>query len=204
MNVITLKTLSLSTLMTSGMICAVFAMETPEIDNKPQISSVRNAGAMFAKGDSPVRKAAPTPKYFPSEGESKASGMALLLLNEQNESKARLAKVKSESDQKLAEIESELMQKVATARASADQKIAGMEAEMETKRQTLQTELDALNEQIASKSGELERLRLAHQSALNQVEDAKNDALLTKSGVASAAATAASYFNPKAYFSSKK
>src|SRR5690242_8694667 len=129
MNLITLKTLSLSTLMTSGMICAVFAMEAPEIDNKPQISSVRNAGAMFAKGDSPVRKPALAPKYSPSEGESKASGMALVLLNEQNEAKARLAKVKSESDQKLADVERELTQKVAAARASADQKIAGMEAE---------------------------------------------------------------------------
>lgn len=56
LNLINLKTFSLSVLMASSMINSAFAMEPENIDDKSQIGSVKAARAMFANGKSPVKK----------------------------------------------------------------------------------------------------------------------------------------------------
>lgn len=56
MNVINLKTLSLSVLMTSTMISGAFSMEIEPIDQDSQIKNVRSARAMFENGQSPVKQ----------------------------------------------------------------------------------------------------------------------------------------------------
>jgi len=81
-NVINLKTLSLSILMASSMISGAFAMapENEDIDNKSQIGSVKAARAMFANGTSPVKKEGqPSKVNFKEEfANAKGEGAAFL------------------------------------------------------------------------------------------------------------------------------
>jgi exonuclease VII small subunit len=56
MNVINLKTLSLSALMTSTMITGAFSMEPEPLDQNSQIQNVRSARSMFENGQSPVNQ----------------------------------------------------------------------------------------------------------------------------------------------------
>ena len=141
MNVINLKTLSLSVLMASSMISGAFAMDPEGIDrSNPLGSGVSGARGVFEKGDSPVRRTMQSPKQKPEGDNASASGFALVLLTEQKEAKAKITKLKEESDA----IKTQLEQEVNAARASAAQKIVEienhrkeMELAMEAQRQLL-------------------------------------------------------------------
>lgn len=197
MNVINLKTLSLSVLMASSMIGGAFAMDIDGIDTSNPIGSVRAASAKFGNGDSPVRRVPQAAQPKLSEGEG-ASGFALVLLNEQKEAKAKITKLKEDSEA----IKAQLEEEVNAARASAAQKIVEienhrreMELAMEAQRKLLQTQLDELGTDISSKRAELYHLTSELEAAKRETVEVKNDALLTRSGVAAAV----SYFNPLSY-----
>lgn len=197
MNVINLKTLYLSVLMASSMIGGAFAMDTDGIDTSNPIGSVRAASAKFGNGDSPVRRVPQAAQPKLSEGEG-ASGFALVLLNEQKEAKAKITKLKEDSEA----IKAQLEEEVNAARASAAQKIVEienhrreMELAMEAQRKLLQTQLDELGTDISSKRAELYQLTSELEAAKRETVEVKNDALLTRSGVAAAAA----YLNPMSY-----
>lgn len=198
MNVINLKTLSLSVLMASSMISGAFAMDPDGgIDTSNPIGSVKAASAKFGNGDSPVRRTPQASQAKLSEGEG-ASGFALVLLNEQKEAKTKIARLKEDADA----IKTQLEQEVNAARASAAQKIVEienhrkeMELAMEAQRQLLQTQLNELGTEVSSKRSELYQLTSDLEAAKKETAAVKEDALLTRSGVAAMA----SRFNPLSY-----
>ncbi|MBX9786214.1 MAG: hypothetical protein K2Y08_02640 [Alphaproteobacteria bacterium] len=133
LNLINLKTFSLSVLMASSMISGAFAMESQDIDNTSQIGSVKAARAMFANGKSPVKK----------EGQSSRVDFKEDFKNAQGEGAAFLKKKVSIKEE--AEIQTQALQK----------KIEELTASIPAKKQ----ELEAIQAESARIAQEIEEFK---------------------------------------------
>jgi prefoldin subunit 5 len=133
LNVINLKTLSLSVLMALSMISGAFAMEPEDIDNKRQIGSVKAARAMFSNGESPVKK----------EGQSSKVNFKEDFKNAEGEGAAFLKKKVSIKEE--AEIQTQALQK----------KIEELTASIPAKKQ----ELEAIQAESARIAQEIEEFK---------------------------------------------
>lgn len=133
LNVINIKTLSLSALMTSTIISGAFAMQ-PEIDNERQIGSVKAARAAFANGESPVKK----------DGQSSKVNFKEDFANAKGEGAAFLKKKVSIKEE--AEIQTQVLQK----------KIEELTASIPAKEKELE-EIQAQSAQIAKETEEFKK-----------------------------------------------